>query len=212
MPARTALKPRKQPRQARSRQTLSAILAAAAQVFDRLGYAGGTTDAIAERAGVSVGSVYQYFPNKDAILVALMERHVQEGTALISGLVHELRGQSLPMDALLHRFVGAMIDLHSREAHLHRVLFENAPLPGSLRRDLERLENAFVDQVGELLSDHPGLELRDPALAATMLVRAVDGLVHGFILRPPLDLDADTFADEVVCMLSRYLESRGPLA
>jgi len=204
------LKPRKQPRQARSRQTLAAILTAAAQVFERRGYAGGTTDAIAERAGVSVGSLYQYFPNKDAILVALMERHVEEGTALLSGLVREVRGQPLPIDALLHRFVDAMIALHNREPHLHRVLFENAPLPGRLRSDLERLENAFVEQIAALLSDHPGLALRDPTLAATMLVRGIDGLVHGFILRPPPDLDAQMFADELVCMLGRYLEARGP--
>jgi AcrR family transcriptional regulator len=204
------LKPRKQPRQARSRLTLASILTAAAQVFERRGYAGGTTDAIAERAGVSVGSLYQYFPNKDAILVALMERHVEEGTALLSGLVREVQGQPLPIDALLHRFVDAMIALHNREPHLHRVLFENAPLPGSLRSDLERLENAFVEQIAALLSDHPGLALRDPALAATMLVRGIDGLVHGFILRPPPELDAQAFADELVCMLGCYLEARGP--
>jgi AcrR family transcriptional regulator len=212
VPATTALRPRKQPRQARSRLTLAAILTAAAQVFERRGYAGGTTDAIAERAGVSVGSLYQYFPNKDAILVALMERHVEEGTALLTGLAQEVRGKPLPIDVLLHRFVDAMIELHNREPHLHRVLFENAPLPGSMRHDLERLENAFVEEVGGLLSDHPGLTLHDPVLAATMLVRAVDGLIHGFILRPPPELDADTFADEVVCMLSRYLERCGPVA
>jgi AcrR family transcriptional regulator len=210
VPAEAALKPRKQPRQARSRLTLAAILTAAAQVFERRGYAGGTTDAIAERAGVSVGSLYQYFPNKDAILVALMERHVEEGTALLSGLVREVRGQPLPIDALLHRFVDAMIALHNREPHLHRVLFENAPLPGSLRSDLQQLESAFVEQIAALLSDHPGLALRDPVLAATMLVRSIDGLVHGFILRPPPELDADTFADELVCMLRCYLEARGP--
>jgi AcrR family transcriptional regulator len=207
VPAKAALRPRKQPRQARSRLTLAAILSAAAQVFERRGYAGGTTDAIAERAGVSVGSLYQYFPNKDAILVALMERHVQEGTALLSGLVQEVRGQPLPIDALLHRFVDAMIELHNREPHLHRVLFENAPLPGSLRRDLERLERAFVEQITSLFAEHPGLALRDPALAATMLVRSIDGLVHGFVLRPPPELDADTFAGEVVRMLRCYLET-----
>jgi AcrR family transcriptional regulator len=157
-----------------------------------------------------VGSLYQYFPNKDAILVALMERHIEEGTALLSDLVREIRGQPVEIDALLRRFVDAMIALHSREPHLHRVLFENAPLPGSLRRDLQRLENAFVEQIAALLSDHPGLALRDPALAATMLVRSVDGLVHGLILRPPPELDAQTFSDELVCMLRCYLEARGP--
>ena len=59
MPAGRALRPRKRPRQERARRTVAAILEAAAQVFERQGYASGTTDAIAERAGVSIGSLYQ---------------------------------------------------------------------------------------------------------------------------------------------------------
>ena len=89
MPPRPQLKPRKRPSQARSKATVEAILVAAAQVFRRQGYAGATTDRIAERAGVSVGSLYQYFPNKDAILVALTERHVDAGFALVRELLAE---------------------------------------------------------------------------------------------------------------------------
>jgi len=65
--------------QQRSREKVGYVLEAAAQVFGELGYAGATTNKISERAGVSVGTLYQYFPNKDAILLALAERHVLEG-------------------------------------------------------------------------------------------------------------------------------------
>jgi AcrR family transcriptional regulator len=205
--ARTALRPRKQPRQARSRQTVDAILVAAAQVFERRGYAAGTTDAIAERAGVSVGSVYQYFPNKDAILVALVERHVEEGFAMVSRLLREARGEPVEIGPLLRRFVDAMIALHQREPRLHRVLFEEIPLPLSVRRELERREEAIAEEVAALIVEGLGPALRNPSLTAYMLVHSVEGLVHDFVLHPPRDFEAGAFAEELVCMLRGYLEA-----
>jgi AcrR family transcriptional regulator len=62
---------------------VQAVLQAAAQVFERHGYAAGTTNRIAERAGVSIGTLYQYFPNKDAILVALVHQHLAESSAAL---------------------------------------------------------------------------------------------------------------------------------
>ena len=73
------LEPRKMPRQRRAQATVEDVLAAAAQVFEALGYAAGTTNRIAERAGVSIGTLYQYFPSKEALAVALLERHLAEG-------------------------------------------------------------------------------------------------------------------------------------
>ncbi|CPX14257.1 Putative transcriptional regulator%2C TetR family [Mycobacteroides abscessus] len=77
------LQPRKQPRQDRAEATRRRILEAAAHVFADFGYAAGTTNRIAERAEISIGSLYQYFPNKDAILVELMTAHTHRGFALI---------------------------------------------------------------------------------------------------------------------------------
>lgn len=78
---RGGLRPRKQPRQARAELTRQRILAAAAHVFAEYGYAAGTTNRIAERAQISIGSLYQYYPNKDAILVELLTRHLDAGMA-----------------------------------------------------------------------------------------------------------------------------------
>lgn len=80
---RQRVSPRKHPTQGRSRETVRAILEGAAQVLEREGYAAATTDRIAERAGVSVGSLYQYFPNKDAILLALGRCHAIEGAQIL---------------------------------------------------------------------------------------------------------------------------------
>lgn len=116
---------RKQPRQQRSAQTRDDILDAAARVFSRHGYAAGTTNRIAAAANVSIGSLYQYFPNKDAILAALTDAHIDAGTTL---LAERMRG-GLPeaLGDLIRLFVRAAIDSHREDRALHRVLFEEAP-------------------------------------------------------------------------------------
>ena len=85
---------RKQPKQRRSEETRRQILDAAARVFEAYGYASGTTNRIAEAAELSVGSLYQYFPNKDAILRALMQEHLEAGAR---HLMQQLAG-GLPDD------------------------------------------------------------------------------------------------------------------
>src|ERR1051325_4120912 len=73
------LEPRRRPRQVRAELTRERILDAAAHVFAEHGYAAGTTNRIAERARTSIGSLYQYFPNKDAILAELLVQHIDRG-------------------------------------------------------------------------------------------------------------------------------------
>jgi AcrR family transcriptional regulator len=205
MPPRTQLKPRKRPTQTRSKATVEAILVAAAQVFRRQGYATTTTDRIAERAGVSVGSLYQYFPNKDAILVALAERHIDTGFTLVRELLAEALTDVPTLESLLRRFVVAMIALHEHEPELHRVLFEEAPLPSSVRRQLRKRENEFAAEVCALLDAHPEVRMRDPNVTSYILVHTVDALVHNFILHPPAGIDAKSLTEETVRMLLGHL-------
>jgi AcrR family transcriptional regulator len=208
MPPRPQLKPRKRPSQARSKATVEAILVAAAQVFRRQGYAGATTDRIAERAGVSVGSLYQYFPNKDAILVALTERHIGEGFALVRKLLAEALFDLASLESLLRRFVVAMIALHEHEPELHRVLFEEAPLPSSVRRELRKRENEFATEICGLLEAHPEARMRDATVTSYVLVHTVDALVHNFVLHPPEGIDAESLTEEMVSMLLHHLTAR----
>ena len=205
MAKRAALSPRKKPRQDRSRQTVAAILGAAAQVLERHGYAGATTDAIAERAGVSIGSVYQYFPNKDAILVALVEQHMEDGFRLLGGMLDEARHAAPDLEALIGQFVEAMMALHRSQPKLHRVLFEEAPLPASLRGRLQRYEDDIAGTVAKLLTAQPELRVERPELAAQIVVRSIEGLVHGFVLHAPPDIEPDAFSREIVTLLVRYL-------
>src|SRR3954452_9973154 len=96
MATKTPVKPRRKPSQERSHQTVEAILEAAAQVFERHGYAAGTTNRIAERAGISIGSLYQYFPGRDAILIAIVDRHIDEGAAALAPVLASLETDAPP--------------------------------------------------------------------------------------------------------------------
>ncbi|WP_267425488.1 TetR/AcrR family transcriptional regulator [Methylobacterium sp. GC_Met_2] len=95
-PSRPALKPRKSPGQSRSAETVRTILEGAARVLEENGLDGYTTNAVAERAGVSIGSVYQYFPGKEALTAALVTRE----TALLIEAVHAAPGAATPEDGL----------------------------------------------------------------------------------------------------------------
>lgn len=200
------LGPRKRPQQARSRETMDAIVRAAARVFVTHGYARGTTNRIAEKAGVSVGSLYEYFPNKDAILVALVEDHLAEAEALMSALVAQ--GPAPDVRALVRRFVSAMVRLHARDPNLHRVIFEEAPLPKRLRRRLAEVEEGAALALEALLRA-PGAEGaptdRDPALAARVLVKVVEALTHDFVLHPAGLGEEERYVEEVTELVARYL-------
>lgn len=138
--ARTALKPRRAPVQARSRATVEAILTAAARIFSTQGYAAGTTNRIAERAGVSIGSLYEYFPNKDALLAALVEAHMHEGEEVLRRTAEEVARAELRLPAAVRRFVAAMVELHAQDPSFHRVIFVEAALPARVRRALAQTE------------------------------------------------------------------------
>jgi AcrR family transcriptional regulator len=121
------LSARREPRQRRSRETVDAILEAAARVFADRGHAGGTTNHIARAAGVSVGSLYEYFPNKDAILVALVERQRGEMVAHVRAGLTEGAAAGQGAGPLLQRFAEAMLSVHEQEPDLHRIAFSEAP-------------------------------------------------------------------------------------
>ena len=106
MPAkpRHSLKPRKRPVQARSEATVSALFDASIQVLLMVGYRKFTTTRVAERAGVSVGSLYQYFPNRQALITAVIERYLEGLHTIIQQHCRALRGSTLD------RQVGGLVD------------------------------------------------------------------------------------------------------
>lgn len=201
--ADTALQPRKTPQQRRAVETRERIVDAAARIFGEHGYAHGTTNRIAEEAGLSVGSLYQYFPNKDAILVCLAERHVAEGTALVQERLAAVPGEGVV--SMLRQVVEAMVELHRSAGRLHQVLFEEAPRPAPFLTELHDLEDRIVALAAEILRSDPSVTVADPEVAARMLVVGIESYVHRMVAtsRPPLA--PDVLADELVALYEGYL-------
>lgn len=198
------MRPRKRPRQERSRETVAAILEAAARIFAEYGYAAGTTNRIAERAGVSIGSLYEYFPNKDALLVALMEAHIAEGQAILAAAAEEVASAGSPLREVAERLVRAMIDLHARDRALHRVLFEEVPLPPGVRRQLDTVERKIAANLADFLRHHPEVRVPNVDLAAMILVQAIEGLTHRLVVHgTPGETEAQ--AAEFVRLTTAYL-------
>ncbi len=106
-PTQTVLKPRKLPVQARSTASVDAILEATLQVLLQVGKERLTTTRVAERAGVSVGTLYQYFPNKSALLQGALKRHMDEVMGEVERVCREQRGQ--PLKQMVTELVSAFL-------------------------------------------------------------------------------------------------------
>ncbi len=174
MPASAApiiVQPRKQPRQARSAETVRVILEAAARVLESRGFTGYTTNAVAERAGVSIGSLYQYFPGKDALTGALIQRETATLLEDADDALLEPTGH-----AALTRLIAAAVRHQLRRPILARLLdFEESRLP--VTRDVRRVADRLRSILEQILARPDLPEQRRPAIAAADLFAMVKGMI-----------------------------------
>ncbi|KAA8889221.1 TetR/AcrR family transcriptional regulator [Nocardia colli] len=195
------LDPRRKPRQVRAELTRERILTAAAHVFAEHGYAAGTTNRIAERARISIGSLYQYFPNKDSILAELLIQHIDRGR-WTEGDELELTAGSLR--ATVRALVRDAIDNHSDDPRLLRIMIEEAPLSQELLDTVARHGKLRVGQVRELLARHPDVRVRDLDTAAELILFTVEMNTHK-LMADPRGIAIEAVENELVDMVTRYL-------
>lgn len=151
--AKTPPRPRKRPLQARSRATIEAVLSAAAHIISRGGMSAFNTNVVAERAGISIGSLYQYFPNKDAILVALIERRIHAFAETMESVVGDMKGSSFAED--LRRFLSEAGAERNEEARLTRILdAEEERLAPAL--DLQHIKGRMDAMLIQIAERHRG--------------------------------------------------------
>ena len=167
--------PRKRPTQQRSREMVDRILEAAARIFAEQGYHGTTTNHVAEAAEVSVGSLYQYFPNKDALLVGLAEQHVAEAIEGLTAVAAQLRVAAPDVEATCRAFVATAVAVNQPD-ELHRILW-TALRTAALEETLHELDSLLIDEVSWHLRrlGHP-VEVA-PQRAAVLLT-AVSAVIH----------------------------------
>jgi AcrR family transcriptional regulator len=204
---RPATKPRKQASQERSRATVAALVEATARVLVSEGFDKASTNRIAEVAGVSVGSLYQYFPSKEALVVAVVERHNREIMEVVRGVLAEVA--SLPVEDAVPRLVAMAIEAHRVDPELHRVLSEQVPRIGRLEnietgnRQARALFRAYLESRGH------ELRVTDLDLAAFVCATSIEALAHNAVLHHSelsSDSAADALIDETTRLILGYLQ------
>jgi AcrR family transcriptional regulator len=196
---------RRAPRQERAHRTVDAILEAARILVVRHGLEALTTNGVARLAGVSIGSLYQYFPSKRALISALRERHQQAGEQLFIATLAELY-KVHSVDVAVRCFVESMVLFHRHEPALHRAL----ELAG--RRDTfnAREQRMFGLIRGYLESRRELLAVTDMDQATLVIASAVEAITHNAAILQPAALADDKLIDDVTRMLTFYLTRRIP--
>lgn len=206
-PQKLELVPRKAPKQRRSKATVDAILEATARVLVKEGYDKASTNRIAKVAGVSIGSLYQYFPSKESLVVALIEQHCGNMLQLLSSMVADL--VNAPIDTAVRAYVRAMLQAHAVEPELEKALLSQVMHIGrhivfKMEKQAQQVVRAYLEQrKDEILPDN--LEL-----AALTLVTAVEAITHRVVLEAPDRLASPELEDEICALVSRYLIGHAP--
>ncbi|WP_433781596.1 TetR/AcrR family transcriptional regulator [Actinomycetospora sp. CA-101289] len=192
---------RRAPRQVRSRETVERIVAAGRTVLLQRGWDGVTTNHVAAAAGVSPGSLYQYFPDKEAVLDEVVDREIGQLETRISRAFVDTLHAPIGGD-VVRRNVEALLDAFGEQPAMTRVLVEQMPRGAGSRRA------AFARRVDQLVATvlsgraAPG---RRPDVMAWVLVRAVEQATIGWVLEDP-PIAREDLVDELTELVTRYLE------
>jgi AcrR family transcriptional regulator len=206
MPRNTGVASRKAPQQARSNDLVAAVLDAAVQVLETEGAQRFTTARVAERAGVSVGSLYQYFPNKAAILFRLQSDEWRRTSTLLRDILED---SSRPPSARLRALVHAFIASECEEAAIRLALddaapfYRDAPEAAEAHADSARIVQAF------LCESAPRLDDRQRRIAGELMKTTLSGAGASFSAAPRTPDEIHAQAEAVADMLCAYLDHLG---
>lgn len=193
---------RKQPRQARSKATIGAILEASARILGEEGWAGFTTNKVADLAGVSIGSYYQYFPDKHALIDAIRSRHLED---CLKAVQDALAGER-SLGAFAEALVDALIAVHRDHPGMHRVLLDEVPARETFRDPTSAFEceylGLFRAAAVRYRQDEPEERL---AASGAILSDAIDGVIHNAARRGTLR--TQVVRDELIRMIVGFLSN-----
>ena len=204
MATKKTKEPRKRPQQARSQTTVHAILEATVQVLEREGPDSATTTRIAEVAGVSVGTLYQYFSHRDAIFDALQEREFERAIVLMQGVLSDNNLAKSPRETVAGCVQG-MLALYEASPGMHRVL----AMEGLRSTKADRI-HSFDLRVIALVRHFitaTGAPIRrmNKDAAAFVAFQSVRATMLAMLLESPAGLNDKALVEELVDLLLRYL-------
>ncbi|WP_241064186.1 TetR family transcriptional regulator [Achromobacter xylosoxidans] len=200
----TRLSERKQPQQARSAELVAAILQAGAQVLAKEGAARFTTARVAEKAGVSIGSLYQYFPNKAAILYRLQTQEWQQTSDLLRRLLEDARhAPPQRLRNLVHAFVRSECEEAVMRVALNDAapLYRDAPEARATKEEGGRIVLAFLEEALPNASDATRV------LVGDLITHTLSAVGKQFSESPRTDAEIEAYADALADMLCAYLDS-----
>jgi AcrR family transcriptional regulator len=195
---------RKQPKQARSADLVATILEAAIQVLAREGAQRFTTARVAEKAGVSVGSLYQYFPNKAAILFRLQSDEWRQTSAMLHDILEDIDRPPLErLRALVHAFVRSECDEAAMRVALNDAapLYRDAPEAKQARESGQHTVERFMREA------LPGAPDAARALAGDLITTTLGEVAKQFSESPRSAAEIETYADAMADMFCAYLRS-----
>lgn len=203
MAPRIRAKPRKRPLQARSVETVEAILTAAARILVKDGYDATTTNKIATKAGVSIGSLYQYFPSKESIVAALVERHRTEMHRVIAARLGQHQGHSIREN--VRALLEVVVEVKRLDPKLHRVFVEQVPRIGELPAIFDVNQQLAVAITAVLESRPEKLRPKNLDLASYVLVNTVLAVTHAVLVERPENLEDGSLVEELTDLAVAYL-------
>lgn len=182
---KASLRPRKSAVQARSAATVDALHTATLQVLTQHGLIRCTTTRVAERAGMSVGSLYQYYPNRDALLAAVLEKHLLEVAETVARTCEQHRGK--PVAEMASELVSAYLAVKLRDTSISKALYAIAAERGGAEL-VARINTRMVTATAAMLASAPDAHFEDPTLIATISLTALAGPVRALLegYSPPL--------------------------
>jgi AcrR family transcriptional regulator len=176
---------RRQPTQVRARETVNVILDAVIRLLRRSGASAITTNRVAVVAGVSIGSVYQYFPNKQAIFIALHERHIEQVDQILQRKIGESAGE--PLDHLVTHLMEGMIEAHAADPKLATLLDSEVPHRADRAREFSiRLHQPLREALEPHARSMGGVAKLD--LRTFLLTNMLEAFGHAVVLRRPRGL------------------------
>lgn len=203
MPAKKPKNSRRKPSQSRSRETVDAILEATAQILSRQGYAACSTNQIAEKAGVSIGGLYQYFKDKQAILRELCIREVQKDVTAIEQCLEKMAGA--PIEQITPALISVALERFSDRPRLRQILMHESPT-GRPEQDLRVMRKHLADLLTGYLKTYSQLKIHaDMQLEVLILVSAVEAAISAALLEYGPRLDKPRLVEGVSEMVLRYL-------
>jgi AcrR family transcriptional regulator len=203
-PVAVALRPRKSPVQARSAATIDALHVAAIQVLTRDGLSRCTTTRVAARAGISVGSLYQYYPNRDALLAAVLEQHLDEVAGAVEGACRAHQGK--PVSDMASGLIAAFLAIKLRNPKESKALYAVAGERGGAAL-AGRMHGRMVAAITAMLESAPDAHFDDAAVTAAIALNAMVGPVRAFLEgRAPVNFEA-WLEGQLVRLLTAYLQT-----